>query len=702
MVGAGTAVGAACGAGGAGPVLEVTDLAVSFPTEGGILRAVRGMSYEVRPGEVLGIAGESGCGKSVSALAVMGLLPTSAQVSGSVRLRGRQLLGLDDPQISAIRGKRISMVFQDPLSAFTPVYTVGAQIAEAVRAHAHTSREQAARRAVELLDLVGMPDASRRTLAFPHELSGGMRQRAMIAMAIANDPEVIIADEPTTALDVTVQAQVLDVLRTAQQATGAAIVMITHDLGVLAGVADRLVVMYAGRPVESGPVEEVFHAPRMPYTIGLLGSIPRVDAAAGRPLTPVEGSPPSLVALPPGCPFAPRCPLKVAICVDVEPALEPTGSGDHLAACHRSGEIEAGVLEPAAVFPVPPPAEPSVMGAGREERAVVLEVRELVKSFPLTRGGVFRRRVGTIHAVDGVSFDLRESETLALVGESGSGKSTTVNEILALSEPMGGSVVVLGRETSTLEARTRKEIRRDLGVVFQDPSASLDPRMPLGDILTEGLRTHGVGRDQRRRRVGELLRLVGLDEGHISRYPEELSGGQQQRIAIARALAVEPKVVVLDEPVSALDVSIRAGIVNLLQRLKAELGLAYLFIGHDLSLVRHVADRVAVMYLGRIVEIGSVDRVFDDAAHPYTRALLSAVPVPDPQRERTRRRIILEGEPPSAVDLPSGCRFRPRCPLFVVVDAEQRQRCIDEDPSTRLQGVDHRVACHHAELRHAG
>ncbi len=686
----------------AGPVLQVADLAVSFSTERGLLRAVRGMSYEVRSGEVLGIVGESGCGKSVSALAVMGLLPTSARVSGSVRFRDRELLGLDDPQLSAIRGKGISMVFQDPLSAFTPVYTVGAQIAEAVRVHTETSRDEAARRAAELLDLVGIPDATRRARAFPHEFSGGMRQRAMIAMAIANDPDVIIADEPTTALDVTIQAQVLDVLRTAQEATGAAIVMITHDLGVMAGVADRLIVMYAGRPVEVASVDEVFHAPRMPYTLGLLGSLPRLDAAAGQPLTPVEGAPPSLVALPPGCPFAPRCPLQVGVCVEVEPGLDPTSASDHLAACHRSDEIEAGALGPADVFPVPPPAEPPIAAIPREERPVVLEVRELVKSFPLTRGALFRRRVGTIHAVDGVSFDLREGETLALVGESGSGKTTTVNEILTLAAPMAGSVVVLGRETSTLETSTRKEIRRALGMVFQDPSASLDPRMPVSDILAEGLRAHGVAKGQRRRRVGELLGLVGLDAGHASRYPQEFSGGQQQRVAIARALALDPKLIVLDEPVSALDVSIRAGVVNLLQRLKAELGLAYLFVGHDLSLVRHVADRVAVMYLGRIVEIGAVERVFGDAAHPYTRALLSAVPLPDPRRERGRRRIVLEGELPSPLDPPSGCRFRTRCPLFVAIEPERRQRCVDEDPMGRPQGEDHLAACHHAELRAPG
>ncbi|HSH23764.1 MAG TPA: ABC transporter ATP-binding protein [Acidimicrobiales bacterium] len=678
----------------------MSDLSVSFSTERGPLRAVRAMSYDVAPGEVLGLVGESGCGKSVSALAVMGLLPDRAEVGGSVRFRGRELLGLDDPQLSAIRGKGISMIFQDPLSSLTPVYSVGDQIAEAVRVHQEGSRKQAKRRAVELLDLVGIPDAARRSGAFPHEFSGGMRQRVMIAMAIANDPEVIIADEPTTALDVTIQAQVLQVLRTAQQATGAAIVMITHDLGVMAGFADRLVVMYAGRPVEHGSVDDVFLTPRMPYTMGLLGALPRLDSNDRRPLTPVEGAPPSLIDLPPGCPFAPRCPLRVDVCVEAEPALEPIGSGGHLAACHRSAEIEVGGLATADVFPVPAPVEPAPIEHRRQERPAVLEVRELVRRFSLTRGSLLRRRVGTVHAVDGVSFDLREGETLGLVGESGCGKTTTVNEILVLAPPMGGSVAVLGRETSTLEAAARKELRRDVGVVFQDPSASLDPRMPVGDILAEGLRAHGVAKAERQRRVGELLRLVDLDANHVSRYPQEFSGGQQQRIAIARALALNPKIVVLDEPVSALDVSIRAGVVNLLQRLKADLGLAYLFVSHDLSLVRHVADRVAVMYLGRIVEIGAVERVFSDPAHPYTRALLSAVPVPDPHRERARHRVILVGELPSATDVPSGCRFRTRCPLFAVIDPERQERCVNEDPAALLQGDDHRAACHHTDLRH--
>ncbi|MGH8900894.1 MAG: dipeptide ABC transporter ATP-binding protein [Egibacteraceae bacterium] len=679
-------------------ILEIEDLTVSFPSESGLVAAVRGLSYRVAAGEVLGIVGESGAGKSVSALAVMGLLPASARVTGSVRFRGRELLSLGDQELSRIRGKGVSMIFQDPLSALTPVYTVGDQIAEAVRIHRQVGKQQAARRAVELLDLVGIPDPAQRARAFPHEFSGGMRQRVMIAMAMANDPDVIIADEPTTALDVTVQAQVLEVLRTAKEATGAAIVMVTHDLGVIAGLADRVIVMYAGKPVETGTAEDVFYRPRMPYTLGLLGSIPRLDTAQHQPLTPIDGAPPSLIDLPPGCPFAPRCPLVIDRCVEVEPDLERTRRTGHLAACHRSGEIEVRQLSSVDVFPAPNGSEPVVSRIPRERRETVLEVTDLVKRYPLTKGVVFRRQVGVVHAVDGMSFDLREGETLGLVGESGCGKTTMVMEILALAKPTGGTVVVLGQDTATLTPSQRKRVRRDLQVVFQDPLASLDPRMPVGDILAEPLRTHGVPAGQRAARVAELLRLVGLGPEHVNRYPQQFSGGQRQRIGIARALALEPKVMVLDEPVSALDVSIQAGVINLLEQLKAALGLAYLFVAHDLSVVRHIADRIAVMYLGRIVEIGETDRVFDAPAHPYTQALLSAVPLPDPRKERGRRRIILPGDPPDPADPPSGCRFRTRCPTFAALDPDGRKRCIDQQPALLPQGGNHQAACHYAQI----
>ncbi|GAA1040061.1 ABC transporter ATP-binding protein [Virgisporangium ochraceum] len=681
-------------------VLEVEDLYVTFPSEAGDVAAVRGIDYQVRAGEVLGIVGESGSGKSVSSLAVMGLLPRQARVSGSVRYRGQELLTLDDRAASRIRGKEIAMVFQDPLSALTPVYTVGDQVAEALLIHHDMSRKKAAERAVELLDLVGIPNARQRALAFPHEFSGGMRQRVTIAIAIANDPDVIIADEPTTALDVTIQAQILSVLETAQEATGAAIVIITHDLGVVAGFADRVQVMYAGRVVESGSVDDVFYRPRMPYTLGLLGSIPRLDAVERQPLTPVEGNPPSLVNLPPGCKFVPRCPLAIDICSEQEPPLVRMGRSGvaHTSACHRSDEVERAGATSTDIFPAPLAPVAPVERLPREQRDTVLSVDGLVRHFALMKGSVFRRRTGTVQAVDGVSFDIREGETLALVGESGCGKTTTLMEILNLARPQQGSIAVLGRDTARLDRGDRFTLRRDLQVVFQDPMASLDPRMPIGDILAEPLRTHGVPPAERQRRIRDLLKTVGLSPDHANRYPNEFSGGQRQRVGIARALALQPKLVVLDEPVSALDVSIRAGVINLLEHLKVEFGLSYLFVAHDLSVVRHIADRVSVMYLGRIVESGPVDRVFEASSHPYTQALLSAIPLPDPRRERERERILLRGDLPSPADPPSGCRFRTRCQKFVVLDDARRQKCIDEDPpSLPIGDSDHTAACHYAE-----
>ncbi|MBF8184662.1 ABC transporter ATP-binding protein [Nonomuraea sp. K274] len=673
-------------------ILEVKDLTVTFS---GDIQAVRGVSYEVERGEVLGIVGESGSGKSVTSLAVMGLLPPNAVVSGSVLLHGRELLGMKEDEQVKVRGKTISMIFQDPLSAFTPVYTIGDQIAEAVRIHQKIGKDKAAKRAVELLDLVGIPHPDVRAKAFPHEFSGGMRQRAMIAMAIANDPDLLICDEPTTALDVTIQAQVLEVLKTAQRETGAGIVMITHDLGVIAGMADRVLVMYAGRPVEQGSVDDIYYRPRMPYTMGLLASIPRVDGEEG-PLVPIEGNPPSPSALPPGCPFAPRCPMKVDMCDDEEPPLTPFGGNRHVA-CIRSHEIEHKGLTGADVFPVPviPPSE--VVRVPRAERATVLELEDMIRHYPLMKGAIFKRRVGTVYAVDGISLDIAEGETLALVGESGCGKTTTLQQIMQLQPPQGGRVVVLGKDSAKLDKAARRSLRGDLQIVFQDPMAALDPRMPVSDIIAEPLRAHGE--KDVAGKVKELLRLVGLSPEHAERYPQQFSGGQRQRIGIARALALEPKVLVLDEPVSALDVSIQAGVINLLEELKNRLGLSYLFVAHDLAVVRHLADRVAVMYLGRIAEIGTVENVYERPAHPYTQALLSAIPLPDPELERTRKRILLEGDLPSPADPPSGCRFRTRCPKFARLGEAERRRCVDEEPSVdRLAStVDHGAACHYAE-----
>jgi peptide/nickel transport system ATP-binding protein len=665
------------------PLLEVDGLDVSFPGETGRVHAVRGLSYVVNPGEVLGIVGESGSGKSVSSLAVMGLLPDKASVSGSIRFRGEELLGLSDKRLSAIRGRRVAMVFQDPLSALTPVFTVGDQVAEALLTHdREMSTRDARRRAVELLDLVGIPDAANRARAYPHEFSGGMRQRVVIAMAIACDPDLIIADEPTTALDVTVQAQVLDVLRTAREVTSASVVLITHDLGVVAGFADRVMVMYAGRAVETGPTDAVYAHPRMPYTLGLLRAVPRLDATTQ--LVPIDGQPPSLVDLPKGCPFAPRCPLAVDACREVEPPLSLV-DGEQYAACLRSAEVATD----AATLP------PRLSTVDRHG-PIVLSVHDLTKTFPLTKGSVFKRRAGEVRAVDGVSFDIAEGETLGLVGESGCGKTTTLMEILGMARPQAGRVEILGEVTHELDSSARKALRGEVQIVFQDPVASLDPRLPVADIIAEPLQVHGHDRAAIRARVAELLDLVGLRPEHARRFPAEFSGGQRQRIGIARALALQPKLLVLDEPVSALDVSIQAGVINLLDELKAKLGVAYLFVSHDLSVVRHIADRVAVMYLGRIIEIGAAGEVFTSPKHPYTQALLSAVPIPDPPVERRRERIVLTGDLPNPADPPPGCPFHTRCFRYVALSEEDRALCVGKTPELTQHGTDHDVACHFA------
>ncbi|WP_426988944.1 dipeptide ABC transporter ATP-binding protein [Pseudarthrobacter sp. Y6] len=663
-------------------VLSVRDLNVSFNSENGAVHAVRGVDFDLMPGKTLGIVGESGSGKSVTSLAIMGLLPATAEISGSVRLNGKELLGLSDKAMCAYRGNDIAMVFQDPLSSLTPVYTVGTQITEALTIH-NPGMSKAAKetRAVELLAMVGIPSPRNRLRAFPHEFSGGMRQRVMIAIAIANNPRVLIADEPTTALDVTIQAQVLEVLHKAQEETGAAVVMITHDLGVVAGIADDIMVMYAGKPVETGGVDDIYYDPRMPYTMGLLGAVPRVDVSEKSSLVPIDGIPPNLVHTPTGCSFAPRCPLVTDACLDGEPSLDPVpGSGYHQAACIKSGSLGADV-DVREIFSAPPVPVSRFDLIPRGERSTVLELKDVRKHFPLTKGALLKRRIGTVKAVDGLSFDIREGECFSIVGESGSGKTTTLLEIMEFHKDQDGEVIIGGiSNKQAADAKTKSAMRREMQMVFQDPTGALDPRFTVYEVLAEPLQNAGLSKSDIKKRIMELMKLVGLQPDHVNRFPNQFSGGQRQRVGIARALAVNPKLVVLDEPVSALDVSVQAGVINLLDKLRAELGLSYLMVAHDLSVVRHISNRVAVMYLGKIVEIGEVDRVFDNPRHPYTRALLSAIPVPDPQFERTRERIILQGDLPSPLDAPKGCNFATRCPVFAALPAAKQEKCLTLEP----------------------
>jgi oligopeptide/dipeptide ABC transporter ATP-binding protein len=609
-------------------LLEVTDLSVTFPTEAERVAAVRGLNYHVDAGEVVALVGESGAGKSAGAMAVVGLLPEYAEVTGSVRLHGDELLGRSDQKMSRVRGKTIGTVFQDPMSALTPVYTVGDQIAEAIEVHNRSTTRRAARsRAIELLAIVGIAQPEQRARAFPHELSGGERQRVVIAIAIANDPDLLICDEPTTALDVTVQAQILEVLKTARDVTGAGVLIITHDLGVVAEFADRAIVMYAGRAVEVASVDQLYRDRRMPYTAGLLGSVPRLDAPQGARLVPIPGAPPSLAALPPGCTFAPRCPLAIDDCRVAEPELITVGT-NHTAACIRTEQVTG--RSAAEIYGVS--TAPNDVGQLEADPAVVLRVENLVKTYKLTKGVVLRRTVGEVRAVDGVSFELAQGRTLAIVGESGSGKSTTLHQILDLTAPQAGSIEVLGADVATLSRQARRALRGDMQVVFQDPVASLDPRLPVSEVLAEPLSANGFDKTRIDDRVAELLQIVGMRRADANRYPAEFSGGQKQRIGIARALALQPKILALDEPVSALDVSIQAGIINLLLDLQDQFGLAYLFVSHDLSVVKHLAHRVAVMFKGKIVEQGDGDQVFTDPRDEYTAKLLAAVPQPEPNR----------------------------------------------------------------------
>ena len=660
-------------------LLRVRDLRMQIGAGPGAVRAVDGVSFVIHRGETFALLGESGCGKSMTALSLMRLLPEGGRITaGAVELDGQDLLALPEVEMRRIRGGRIAMIFQEPMSSLNPVLTVGRQIGETLIQHRGLKGAALESRIMELLDAVGIPDPRRRMKEYPHQLSGGMKQRVMIAIALAGEPDLLIADEPTTALDVTIQAQVMELLARLQKETGMAMLLITHDLGVVADSVDRLAVMYAGQIVEQAPRTAFFKEPLHPYSRKLFEALPDMDKR-GQPLTQIPGMVPPLDREFHECRFAPRCDRAWALCREsVPPWTELDGRGVR---CHLYGG-EAQPMPEAPVATEVPLASVAAAEAGGE----LLRVRGLKVHFPIHKG-VFKRVVGHVRAVDGVDLEIPRGRTLALVGESGCGKTTAGKALLQLIRPTAGEVLFEGTDLTRLRGSALRRRRRDFQIIFQDPFSSMNPRMRVGDIIEEGMVAQGIGGDAagRRQRVLALLEQVGLRAEHLDRYPHEFSGGQRQRICIARALAVGPKLVVCDEPTSALDVSVQAQILNLLKSLQGELGLSYLFITHNLSVVGYLADRVAVMYLGRIVEEGPVEAVLGEPRHPYTRALVSAVPRID--GDSGREIIRLEGDMPSPVSPPEGCHFHPRCP-------QADDRCRASYPEAVTVGEAHWARCH--------
>ncbi len=661
--------------------LEVTNLSTHIKLSRSTVQAVGNVDLAIDRGETLGLVGESGCGKSMLGLSILGLLPHGGRiVEGSVKLSGRELVGLPDSALRKLRGNDVAMIFQDSQSSLNPTKKIGEQVAEPVRLHRGASRQEARDRALEVLELVGLPRPAERLEQYPHQLSGGLRQRVMIAVALACEPKVLLADEPTTALDVTIQAQILALLDDLEARLGMATLLVTHDMGVVAGRTNRISVMYAGRIVETAATERIFGGMRHPYTQALLGSIPRLDQDNREALVSIRGLPPDLADPPPGCRFAPRCPRATDQCRQQEPPL--TGERpDHRFACWHP--VDGPIARPKVFVPGPSDVPEAARVNGH-----LLEIDNVVREYPVTAGAILQRKVNSVKAVSGVTLHVGRGEALGLVGESGCGKTTLGKLIVGVEKPDTGRIALAGREVFRMRGRGLRRARRDLQMMFQDPYASLDPRMRVQAILREPLVIQSVGsRKEQDQKIRQLLDEVGLPQNALERYPHEFSGGQRQRIALARVLMLEPKVIVADEPVSALDVSIRSQVLNLMKRLQAEHQRASVVISHDLAVVKYLADRIAVMYLGKVVELGTGDDIYRRPAHPYTSALIKTIPVPEPAAERAKSDVGIRGELPSPIYPPSGCRFRTRCPRAQAL-------CAEKEPLLRPFGPTQQAACH--------
>ncbi len=682
-------------------VFQAVELDIKYHTRQATLTAVRHVNFDVKPGQIVGLVGESGCGKSTIASAIMRLLPPNGEISGGKLLfKGDDLRTMSEDDMRRIRGRQISMIFQDPMTSLNPVFSIEQQMVDTIQAHPPNdrpiTRREARQRAVAMLERVGIPDAAQRIQNFPHQFSGGMRQRIMIAVALQSNPSLLVADEPTSALDVTLEAQITDLVRGLRDELQTAILYITHDLGIVARICDQVVVLYAGNVVETGDVFHVFKSPLHPYTRALLRSHPSSQTRAVRLVT-IPGRVPSLRDLPLGCKFSPRCELAAPICFQKEP--QSIRSGAQTVACHafQPGWTAARLASPDSAPAVSQEAEretrtilhPADISSGEK----VIQTERIKVYFKDTAGWLSKilgQKEGLVRAVDGVDIAVKRGETLALVGESGSGKTTLGRVILCLQQPTLGEVCVEGKDITGLSQARIRPLRARMQMIFQDPISCLSPRKTVAELLLEPFRIHHIPVDKPQK-VSELLEMVGLSSEQAGKYPHQLSGGQARRVGIARALALKPAILVADEPTAGLDVSVAAGILNLMKDLLERLNLTYILITHNLNIIGFIANRVAVMYLGKVVELGETQALFTHPRHPYTEALMSAVALPDPELREKRRRIILEGEIPSSRNPPPGCPFHPRCRYL-------QERCTHEPPLlTPGPDPSHLSACHYPE-----